>query len=83
MPAQPDKFALVDRFRQVRLIAFGEDIPRLAESLGIPVTTWTNYEAGVCMPGQIAIAFLGVTGVSPEWLLTGQGRMFPARGGRH
>ena len=35
--------------------------------------TWLNYEADLTLPGDILLRFIGVTGVDPHWLLTGEG----------
>ena len=62
------------RFREVREQMLGEDGgPCLAGSLGIPAQSWANYESGVTMPAEVALRFIVLTGVRPEWLLTGFG----------
>ena len=53
--------------------------PVLAEALGIPPETWANFEAGVKMPAEVVLGLLVLTGVRPEWLLTGRWRRFNRR----
>jgi len=68
---------LAERLRQVRVERFGEDgIPHLAETFGVPVRTWQNYEAGVNIPGMVILQFVELTGVSPRWLRTGKGERY-------
>ena len=63
-----------ERIRLVRMEVFGNDgVAELAEALGLPVETWSSYEAGETMPGQVLLAFLILMSVSPRWLLTGSG----------
>jgi hypothetical protein len=63
-----------DRLREVRVELFGANGgPELARRIGVPARSWTNYEGGVTVPGEVALAFLEVTACSPHWLLTGEG----------
>ena len=71
---------LARRLRMLRKELYGADgIPALAESLGIPDQTWSNYESGVALPGPILLALIEQTGVNPHWLLTGQGERYTAK----
>ena len=73
----PDRAVYAARICQARLEVFGKDgIPRLAQTLGVPASTWMNYEQGVRIPDTIILAFVCLTGVSPLWLLTGEGTPF-------
>jgi hypothetical protein len=72
-----DDSALARRLRLVREELYGDGgVPRLAEALGVPTKTWENYEAAVKMPAVVLLAFLGLTGVRPGWLLTGTGSRY-------
>src|SRR5262245_16548657 len=76
-----DDASLARRLRLVREELYGEDgVPRLVEALGIPAKTWENYEAAVKMPAVVLLAFLGLTGVRPGWLLTGTGPRYDREG---
>lgn len=48
----------------------------LAQHLGVPTRTWTNYEAGVTVPAEIILMLVCRIGVKPHWLLTGKGRKY-------
>jgi hypothetical protein len=66
---------LAGRVREIRRHVFGEQGgPVLAEALGLPERTWSNYEAGVTIPALVILRFIEVCGASPHWLLTGEGR---------
>jgi len=71
--------ALARRVRQVRLELYFDDGEELAESLGLPLRTWLNYEAGYVMPATVLLEFIDVTGADPRWLLTGEGQAFAVR----
>jgi hypothetical protein len=72
--------SLAHRLRQVREDLYGEcGVPILAEALGIPDRTWSNYESGVTLPAPIVLAFIQETGANPRWLLTGKGKRYTAR----
>jgi hypothetical protein len=65
---------LANRVGEIRQELFGETGgPRMAELLHLPTRTWMNYEAGVTMPAPVILRLISATGVSPQWLLTGQG----------
>jgi hypothetical protein len=56
---------------------YGEHGVRLlAAELGIHARTWIGYESGAAMPGGVVLRFIDIVGVEPEWLLTGEGRMY-------
>ena len=75
MPEPFDREAFSSRVRQARLEAYGDaGIPRLAEELGIPPMSWSNYEMGVTIPDRVMLEFLSLTGASPHWLATGEGQ---------
>jgi hypothetical protein len=68
------KAALADRMREIRLDLYGEDgLENLTRALEVPAQTWRNYERGITMPAELMIEFLVLTGVDPNWLLTGEG----------
>ena len=68
---------LADRLRQVRATLYGEDGgPELARQLAIPPRSWTNFESGVSIPGDILLHFLILTDAEPRWLLFGEGASF-------
>lgn len=68
------KSALADRLVQVRRERYGEQgIPELSAAVGLPARTWSNYEAGVTIPGEFLLAFIEATGVEPRWLISGMG----------
>jgi hypothetical protein len=62
---------LACRLREVRQNLYGEiGLPKLARALEIPVETWLNYERGVTMPAHVLLAFLEISGVEPQSLVT-------------
>jgi hypothetical protein len=67
------------RLREVRIERFGEHdtgVMTLADALDLPPATWRNYEEGVVMPGEVLLQFIGLTHVTPHWLLTGDGEKY-------
>jgi len=50
--------------------------PALARLLGLPERTWSNFENGVTIPGDILLELLVLTRVEPGWLLEGKGARF-------
>ena len=50
----------------------------LAHRLGTQTRTLLNWEGGQAMPIETTLRLISITGVSPAWLLTGEGRMFSA-----
>ena len=72
-----------ERLRLIREAAFAAGgVVAAARAVGVPRQTWSNYELGVIIPGDILLAFLVTTWAEPRWLLTGTGPMFrdPADG---
>jgi hypothetical protein len=64
---------LAHRVREVREDFYGEHGAQfLADALGLPLRTWTNYERGVVIPAEVILALIETTAVSPGWLLTGR-----------
>ncbi len=82
MPTQNVRQAdLARRVREIREELFGDGgVPLLTEALDLPARTWSNYEAGVTIPAAVILRFIEVCGVSPHWLLTGEGQPFVERG---
>jgi len=71
--------AVAGRLRLIRLEQYGEDGgPVLADRLRLPVRTWSNYERGVTIPGEILLEFLELTGIDPLWLLHEIGEKYRA-----
>lgn len=65
---------LADRIREVREDLYGEyGAQFFADALGLPLRTWANYEQGVIIPAVVILKLIDMAGVSPQWLLTGQG----------
>jgi hypothetical protein len=79
MKAEADPLAMISslvgcRVAEIRRETFGDDdVPRLAERLGLPTRTWRNYEAGVVIRAPVLPEFIALTGASPGWRLTGEG----------
>jgi hypothetical protein len=68
------KAAIAGRLRLIRSEIFGEHGgPKLADQLMVPSRTWSNYESGVTIPGEILLRFLAITDTEPLWLLGGEG----------
>ena len=42
----------------------------------IPFRTLFNYESGVVMPAVMLLRFIRITGVCPQWLMSGEGRKY-------
>jgi hypothetical protein len=62
------------RLSEVRQEKFGpKGAPVLATTLGVPLRTWLNYEAGVTIPGEVLLRFVETARVDAHWLLTGEG----------
>jgi len=69
--------AVARRVAEVRRDLYGEEgLPTLADSLGLPVGTWMNYEQGVTMPAITLLRLIDLTAVEPRWLLTGEGAKY-------
>jgi len=68
---------LAERIREVREDYYGESGAQfLADALGIPLETWTNYERGVTIPAVAILKLIDLTLASPYWLLTGKGSKY-------
>ena len=69
--------AVAGRLRMIRMDLYGEHGgPLLAGKLRLPHRTWSNYEQGVTIPGEVLLEFLRLTGVEPTWLLSGLGEKY-------
>jgi hypothetical protein len=76
-----DSAIFAQRVRALREVLYGEQgAPALAGALGLPVSTWLGYEAGVTMPAPVILRLIEVTGASPRSLLTGGSGAFRSRG---
>ena len=74
------KRSLARRLRLIRRDLYGADgIPTLAEALGIPDQTWSNYESGITLHAPLLLTLIEQTGLNPHWLLTGQGDRYTAK----
>ena len=68
------------RLREIRIDRFGEHgIPAMAEAMEIPARTWENVEGGVEISGWAVLQLIEISGVNPNWLLTGEGERYRAR----
>jgi hypothetical protein len=75
------KLGIAHRVRQIREELYGENgIEVMAKIFDVPVRTWLNFEQGVMMRADILLEFLVVTGVAPNWLLTGEGERLTGEG---
>src|SRR4051812_20450561 len=73
--------SIAERLREIRQEIFGErGGPELARRLGISVRTWYNYETGITVPAEVLLRFIEQTGVTPTWLLTGEGPKYSRPG---
>jgi hypothetical protein len=71
---------LADRVREVREDLYGRSGAQfMADALGLPLGTWANYERGVTIPAVVILKLIDATGVSPSWLLNGQGPKYHGR----
>jgi hypothetical protein len=68
------KAAVGQRLGEVRHEKYGAaGAPLLAITLGVPLRTWLNYEAGITIPGEVLLRFIETARVDAHWLLTGEG----------
>jgi hypothetical protein len=73
------KASIGGRLRLIRTELFGEDRgDEFADRIGVPFRTWSNYENGVLIPGEILLVFLEITRVEPTWLLYATGPRYRA-----
>ena len=71
---------LAKRLREVREGLYGEHGAQfLADALGGPLETWSNYESGIVVPAYIVLQLIVMARINPVWLLTGQGEMHDQR----
>lgn len=73
-PGEPP-LRIGDRLRVIRVELVGPDgVEEFARRLGVSPQVWKNYEeVGELAPAALIRAFLELTGVSPLWLLRGDG----------
>ena len=72
---------LVRRIREIREDLYGPHGAQfLADDLALPLETWANFERGVTFPAEVILRLIDAVGVSPRWLLTGEGPKYPGRG---
>ena len=68
---------LGERLRAVRVELYGQHgTPELARDLHLSPRTWSRYEDGVTIPGEVLLAVLDLTRAETRWLLRGVGEMF-------
>ena len=68
---------LAQRVHEIRLERYGEQGgPALAHAMHRRLRTWMNNEAGITIPALVILLFIRITGVSPEWLLSGECRKY-------
>ena len=68
------KVAIASRLRSIGSEIFGAPgCAQLAPVLGLPPASWSHYESGVRIPGEVQLRFLDITGTEPSWLLSGEG----------
>ena len=73
------KSLVANRLSEVRQEKYGPaGAPLLAMTLGLPLHTWLNYEAGVTIPGEVLLRFIETARVETRWLLTGEGPKYRA-----
>ena len=71
------KTSLSRRLREIRQELFGDHGgPELARRLNLPARTWYNYETGVTVPAEVLLAFIELTGASPNYLVSGEGARY-------
>jgi hypothetical protein len=73
MMMRQESMILAQRVHEIRLERYGErGGPTLALAMDLPLRTWINYESGVTIPALVILRFIRLTGVSAQWLLSGQ-----------
>jgi hypothetical protein len=50
--------------------------------LGVQLPTWYGYERGKAIPGDILLRLIVELGISPTWLLNGQGEIWSSERSR-
>jgi hypothetical protein len=70
-----EKLAFIRRVRTARLARFGDEGQKpICVILGVPQSTYKQYEKRTPLPHRYIPKFCAATGVSLEWLLTGEGK---------
>jgi len=69
----------IERLSSIREEAFGKNgRSAFARALGIPLTSYLNFEHGRVPPVDVLVKMVGVTRVNPRWLVHGKGpRLLP------
>jgi hypothetical protein len=66
--------AIAERLITLRIDRFGaRGRHEMARSLGLKARTWSTYEKGVAVPGEIILKVIELTSAEPAWLLHGVG----------
>lgn len=69
---------ICQRLREVRIKHFGDrGRSKLCRMLGIQPSTYSLYEVHRAPPAELLVRVAQITGVSLEWLLSGQGMVTP------
>lgn len=69
---------ICSRLREVRVLHFGDrGRSKLCRLLGIQPSTYSLYEVNRVPPAELLVRVSQITGVSVEWLLSGQGGKTP------
>jgi len=64
---------VAERLARIRKEAYGErGRSEFARALGIPLTSYLNYENGRVPPIEIVVKMMALTRVNPQWLLHGK-----------
>ena len=71
--------AFIERLSSIREEAFGKNgRSAFARALGIPLTSYLNFEHGRVPPVDVLVKMVAVTRVNPRWLVHGKGpRLLP------
>ncbi len=78
-PPVTPRTALAARLLKLREATSGEDRDRFAMLTGISKSTIGNYERGDRVPdADMLNRYRAASGVSGDWLISGEGEMFPA-----
>lgn len=73
MSETEERLAFVGRTRQARMARYPTQGPMLI-ILGVDQGTYKQYETRTPLPHRFIPKFCAATGVSMEWLLTGEGK---------
>jgi hypothetical protein len=78
--ARSIKRELAERVRAIIHQAYGETgIQHVAAALGLPSRTLLNYLSGCTIPAETILSIIELTGVHPNWLMTGLEPRYLAR----